>query len=401
MLALILFGGFVLSLETAIRLTPRLKTLAIQRGWIDAPDGQRKIHAAPIPNIGGLAIVAATLVGIGGFTLAAPWLPAGMAVLAPHPLIVLGACAIALVGFLDDLYDLNFRIKLAAQIAVALLVVASGFRIDVMGRILDNEPLELIIAIGLTVFWMVGTMNAVNFIDGMDGLAGGAVAIALAGLTGVHLVHGHVEGMILFVALMGAVLGFLRYNFHPATIFMGDSGSLFLGYLLAAYALMGSAHRDPVLQFMIPVVAMGLPILDTGLSITRRLLRGQSLFYPDRDHIHHRLAALTTHRRAVILLYALSAFFAVGAVGMSALHAPAAFALFGLGTVLVALFLQQLGYLPWGPFYHSDSPESKGSRYGKRSAFRMDEPPEHHAPGAPVGGDGAGVKTTWPSPPGA
>ena len=371
MLVLVLFGGFVLSLETAIHLTPRLRDLAIRRGWVDAPDGRRKIHTAPIPNIGGLAIAAGTLVGLLAFVAVQPWLPEGFDALAPPPLIVLGAIIIALVGFWDDLRDLNFRIKLVAQIGVATLVILSGYRIDLFGRVLGEGTLDLAVSVFLTLVWMVGTMNAVNFIDGMDGLAAGSVAIALAGLAGVFLVGGHVEGMILFVAVMGALLGFLRYNWHPASVFMGDSGSLFIGFLLAAYALRGSAHDHPVLQFAIPVVAMGLPILDTGISITRRLWRGQSPFHSDREHLHHRVAELTSHRGAVLLLYVLSAFFALGAVGMAALRAPAAFALFGVGTALVIVFLYQLGSLP-------GTRVQRSGVGGRRSIMRP-----------PVGGDGA------------
>lgn len=357
MLALVLFFGFVLSFEAALFLTPAVRRLALERGFVDQPDGDRKIHSEPVPAIGGVAIVGATLFGLMCFLLAQPWLPEPLPSLGPPPLIVLGAVLIAGVGIIDDRRDLNFKSRLLAQVLVSLLVVASGYKIDVLDRVLGDGTVGLIVSVLLTVVWMVGTMNAVNFIDGMDGLAAGSVGIAIIGISGVHIVSGNVSGMILAVALVGALLGFLRYNSHPATIFMGDGGSLFLGYLLASFALRGGAHPHPVLQFVIPVVAMGLPILDTGVSIIRRLATGHPPFYPDRNHIHHRLAGIASYRRTILLLYVLSGFFAVGAIAMALVAPIPAFVIFALGCACTAWFLFRLGYFSGDA---PDEPPRKG-----------------------------------------
>ncbi len=350
-LFLALLAGFALSLVTALVVIPWVRAFALRRGWADQPDGHRKIHTSPIPNVGGVGIVVASLVGGGGLILARPWLPAEVAVvLVPPPLLLLaGAVLIAAVGFWDDLRDLHFRPKFFAQVAVSTLVILSGYRITVLDGVLGEGGFAFFASILLTLVWMVGTMNAVNMLDGMDGLAAGGVAIAFGGLVGVHAIQGDPVALVLAVAVVGALIGFLRYNFNPASIFMGDSGSLFLGYLLAAYALRGTAHPNPVLALVIPVVAMGLPILDTLLSISRRLYLRRSLFQPDRDHIHHRLALRTTHRRTVLILYTLSAFFALGAMTMAASTALVAGLVFLMGVVAVMVFLLQLVHLPWQP----------------------------------------------------
>lgn len=350
-LLLALLAGLALSFVTALVIIPRVRSFALRLGWADEPDGQRKIHKAPIPNVGGIGIVIASLVGGGGLLLARPWLPVEVAAaLVPPPLMLIGgALLIALVGFWDDLRDLHFRPKFLAQIAVSALVILSGYRITILDGLLGEGGIAFFISVLITLVWMVGTMNAVNMIDGMDGLAAGAVAIAFGGLVGVHALQGDYVALVLVVAIVGALLGFLRYNFNPATIFMGDSGSLFLGYLLAAYSLRGTAHSNAVLALIIPVVAMGLPILDTLMSISRRLYLRRSLFHPDRDHIHHRLAMRTTHRRTVLILYALSIFFALGAITMAASPAPVAVLVLLMGVSAISVFLLQLVHLPWQP----------------------------------------------------
>jgi len=189
-------------------------------------------------------------------------------------------------------------------------------------------------------------MNAVNFIDGMDGAAAGVVAVAFAGLAVAHAIGGDLGALVLAAAVIGALIGFLRYNFYPASIFMGDSGSLFLGYGLAAYALRGTAHANPVLALVIPAVIMGIPVLDTGVSILRRRLTGKSLFSPDRDHIHHRLLVQMSTRRASLTLYGFGAFLALGALVMASMGPVGAAVTFLLGSVAVYGFLNYVGYLP-------------------------------------------------------
>ena len=349
---LILLGGFMLSLGLAVLLVPPVRRIALQKGWTDAPDGKRKIHGTPIPNVGGLAIAGAFFGGVGAMLLARPFLPPAWTALLtpPPPLILLGAVVITLVGFWDDLHDLHFRPKAWAQALVAGLVVLSGFRIELLDGVLGGGPLAAVASVGLTVIWMVGAMNAINMIDGMDGLAAGVTAIALAGLAGVHAAGGDFGALVLVAALAGALVGFLRFNFAPASIFMGDSGSLFLGYLLGAYALRGSAHAHPVLLLVIPVVVMGLPVLDAVLSIARRYVQRRSPFYPDRDHIHHRVALrLNSPRRAALALYGVGVFFALGALAMALSRPQTAALIFMGGCVVVGGFLQTLGYFGGAP----------------------------------------------------
>jgi len=174
---------------------------------------------------------------------------------------------------------------------------------------------------------------------------GASYLIIMVALAGVYLIGGRIADLVVSVALVGALLGFLRYNFYPAKIFMGDSGSLFLGYLLAVFALKGRAHDVPVLALVIPVVAMGLPILDTGTSIMRRLIDGKPLFSADQDHIHHRLAEKLSHRNTVLALYGVGLFFASGAMLMAAVSPRMAVTILLAGTAVVALFLYSLGYL--------------------------------------------------------
>ena len=340
--------GFAVSLAAALVLVPIVGRAALRMGWVDAPDGRRKVHRLPTPNVGGLAILGATLVGTAAMTLWAYELPDdwAAALTLPGRRVLLGALGIALVGLLDDLRDLDFRAKLAAQLAAAGLAFSANLRIELLDGVLGTGAVGMTASFALTAVWMVGMMNAVNLIDGMDGLAAGVVAIAMGGLAAVHAIGGDVEYLVLVAAVTGAVAGFLRYNRAPATVFMGDSGSLFLGYVLGAYALRGTAHADPVLALVIPAVVMGLPVLDLLVSILRRWATGRRLFSPDTDHIHHRLAGQMEEAEAVRTLYWLGIFLALGACAMAAFPGPLATLVFALGSGVVYSFLRGVGYLP-------------------------------------------------------
>lgn len=339
--------GFLVSLAAALLLVPAVRRIALARGWVDTPDGVRKWHGRSVPNVGGLAIVGA--VGLGGVAalLTSVFVEDASRALSPPPLlVVLGALAIAVVGLWDDLRDLSYRAKFTAQLSVTALAVLGGVRIEVFDAALGGGALALVVSAGLTVVWMVGMMNAVNLIDGMDGLAAGVVAIALTGLAFVHAMGGDIGALVLVVVVTGALLGFLRYNFAPASVFMGDSGSLFLGYLLAAYALRGTGHDDPVFALVIPVVVMGVPVLDLLVSIVRRRRAGAPLFQPDRDHMHHRLQARMPTHRAALALYGLGGFFALGAVTMATLSVQGAATTFVGGSLVVYGVLLAMGYAP-------------------------------------------------------
>lgn len=340
--------GFLVSLIAALLLTPTVRRLGRRAGWVDAPDGDRKRHAATVPNVGGLAIVGAVCLGMTAMTTARFELPSELAVALtlPSPLVLLGALLIAAVGLVDDLWDVHHSTKFVAQLAVTALAFLGGARVEVFDSYIGDGSLALVVSAVLTVVWMVGMMNAVNLIDGMDGLAAGVVAIAFAGLACAHALGGDFGALVLVAAMGGALLGFLRYNVSPASIFMGDSGSLFLGYALAAYALRGTAHVNPVLALVIPAVIMGIPVLDTVVSILRRKLTGKPLFYPDRDHIHHRLESQISTRRATLVLYGFGVFLALGALAMVASGPMVAASIFVVGCVVVYAFLCYVRYLP-------------------------------------------------------
>lgn len=346
-MTLVLTGTFVLSLVAALLVVPLVREGARRLRWTDAPDGERKLHPHPTPAVGGVALVAAFVVGVNGMQLLGPLFGAGglVAALAPPTAVVLGAGLVAALGLLDDLLDLGYRTKLLGQTAAAGLVWLGGLRVTLLDSALGGGTDALVVSAVLTVLWVVGVANAVNLVDGRDGLAGGLVALAFAGIAGAHVLRGDVGGLLLVAAVLGALLGFLRYNAPPASIFMGDSGSLFLGYLLAAYGLRGTAHAEPLLALAVPAVALGLPLLDALVTVGRRLALRRSLFRPDRDHIHHRVAARLSGRASGWALGGIGGGLAAVAVAMAASPAPAALGLLAAVGAGALVLLWWLGYL--------------------------------------------------------
>lgn len=345
MVLLALITGALLSFAATALLIPPISRLAVQKGWVDRPDNQRKLHARPTPTIGGIAIVAgfvagctylATLPGLALFSFAD--LPAGFWI---------GALVIVATGFYDDVRGMGFKAKFVVQFFVAYLLLHAGYRIDVSQLpFVETDAFDqALYSIPLTILWIVGIINAVNLIDGVDGLAGGVTLIGFACLAVVFGMQGAMVPVIIAVIIGGALLGFLLHNFNPASIFMGDSGSLFLGYLLAVVSLSGKAHVDPWLSILVPMIALGLPVLDTSLSIVRRITERKTVFAPDHDHIHHRLVGMFSTRKAVLLLYGVSLCFGTAAIGISLLTPIEGLGVLSLTLVLVAAFLTVLGYL--------------------------------------------------------
>jgi UDP-GlcNAc:undecaprenyl-phosphate GlcNAc-1-phosphate transferase len=223
----------------------------------------------------------------------------------------------AVVGLYDDIRHMHFLTKFAFQIGVAILMISGGFVIpEVFNPFTDDAvALPRWIAILLSAGWIVGAINAINLLDGMDGLASGVSVIVFGSLTAAYMVMGDWTNSAWVAVIVGALLGFLRYNFNPAKIFMGDSGSMFLGFLIAAYSLRGASRANSLLALLIPIIAMGLPVIDTGLAIVRRFLERRPLFHPDKDHIHHRVVRKLglSHRNTVLALYTVSIGFGVAA----------------------------------------------------------------------------------------
>lgn len=309
----IAFSIALLFVVPAIRL---LRSRAGRLGMIDAPDGGRHVHSAPVPNVGGIAIFFAcgmTLALMLVITQVASGLPLHTAALTP---ILGGAAAMHLLGLLDDRRKLSVRTKLIAQAVISAAVFAGGLRISgitlpFVGPVEFGTGLSLM----LTVGWLVGLTNAFNLIDGADGVAGGAALTAALAMFIVALVLGQPVIALALVIVAGAVLGFLFFNFPPATVFLGNSGSLFVGFLLASLGLAGSSKATTVLAIAIPVVSLGLPVLDTLLAIVRRLIRGDRITQGDLGHIHHRLLDLVhSPRKVALILYASCAVFALASL---------------------------------------------------------------------------------------
>jgi len=327
--------------------TPLVIRLAHRLGAVDAP-GTRKVHHTPIPRIGGLAVFI-------GFSSGLAFAAYATGNLFPVPQVsvywwglALAATFVLLVGLIDDARGLCFRWKFAAQIAAATFVWLCGFRIDTLTNPLLGGSLDVgVWSLPLTVLWVVGITNAVNLIDGLDGLATGITLITTLTVGVIAFMRGEFGTAAASITLAGALAGFLRFNFNPARIFLGDSGSMFLGFVLAVTAARGSQKGPTVVALFVPLLVLGLPLMDTGLAILRRLYwlaaRGvgapstagymmrnfTQIFLPDRSHIHHRLLELgLSQRRAVIVLYVVASVFA-----------GCAFLLVMMNSALVALLL--------------------------------------------------------------
>ncbi|NLP18117.1 MAG: undecaprenyl/decaprenyl-phosphate alpha-N-acetylglucosaminyl 1-phosphate transferase [Firmicutes bacterium] len=307
---------FILALSITYTLTPLMKKLAFRTGAVDYPDSGasgRRVHIRPTPRLGGLAIYlgfilpALTLIPIEGSRLYG---------------LLLGASLVLLVGVVDDYRNLSPRLKLGGQLIAALVFIYLGNRV----LWLSNpwaEGLEDAMwyigpwAVPLTLLWMVGVTNTINLIDGLDGLAAGVTSIASITLLLVALQEGQGSIVVLTAALAGSTLGFLPYNFNPAQIFMGDGGSLFLGFVLAAIAVQGTLKSATVIALAVPMVALGLPIIDTFFAIFRRYRNGSPIFKADKGHLHHRLLERgLSQRQAVLFLYSVSGVFGMGALAI-------------------------------------------------------------------------------------
>ncbi|MCL6572535.1 MAG: undecaprenyl/decaprenyl-phosphate alpha-N-acetylglucosaminyl 1-phosphate transferase, partial [Bacillus sp. (in: Bacteria)] len=287
----------VISFSAAILLTPLVKKLAFRIGATDKPN-YRKVHSRIMPRLGGLAIFLSFIIGILIYS------PVGEY----HLPIVIGSIIIILTGMLDDVKEISPKLKLAGQIAAAAMVVIyGGLKVEFInlpfGGIIDFGYLS----IPLTMIWIIGITNAINLIDGLDGLAGGVSSIALFSIAGMSMVtgNGYVTVMALIVAV--STVGFLFYNFHPAKIFMGDTGALFLGYIIAVLSLLGYKNIT-FISLIIPVIILAVPISDTFFAIVRRLVNKQPLSAPDKSHLHHCLLKNGfSHRQTVLLIYAMAA----------------------------------------------------------------------------------------------
>ncbi|MFC5403612.1 glycosyltransferase family 4 protein [Cohnella soli] len=344
MLAL-LFIAFAVTMGLALVLTPLVKKFAVRIGAIDVPN-HRKVHTRIMPRLGGVAIYGSFVIGI---LLVLPFVPEGTLSSYNRDLIyglLTGGTIIVLLGALDDKFDLSAKLKLLVQIGAACVVVF-GFdvKIDLLNIPFgsDMQPLGEWLSIPLTIFWIVGVTNAINLIDGLDGLAAGVSGIAVATIMVMAIIMGNTPVILISAVLLGSIIGFLFFNFHPAKIFMGDSGSLFLGFALATLSMLGF-KQITVVSFVTPLLIIGVPLSDTFFAIIRRWRSKKPIFAPDKGHLHHCLQQLGfSHRKTVLIIYGIAAFFGTCAVIQSAVSNS------GLGNwitfiVICALvFLLQIG----------------------------------------------------------
>lgn len=302
MLKIILLSG--LTMFIALIVTPGIMKLSLKIDATDKPN-HRKVHTDPVPTLGGLAIFISFLIGL--------------IILQPensyHLSIVVGAFIIILLGFFDDLYNLSPKIKLFVQILAAVLVVYwGGLQVEFINLPFGGKIEFGILSSIVTILWIVGVTNAINLIDGLDGLAAGISAIALLTIAGMAMIMGDVYVTIIALILFFSTVGFLRYNFFPAKIFMGDTGALFLGYMISVLSLLGFKNIT-FISFLTPIFILAVPISDTLIAMVRRYINNQPITSADSSHLHHRLLKIgLSHKQAVIYLYVLSGLFSLAAI---------------------------------------------------------------------------------------
>ena len=337
----IYFWAFAAALIVALLATPAVILLAKKTGAMDAPNS-RKVHKKPVPRIGGLAIYAGFMAAI--IFVAIKFGFDGEQVKETVGLVLSGSLIVAL-GLLDDYKNLPARVKLEGQILAAIvLVLFFDVRIDfVTDPFGDYLYLEWF-AIPATIFWLVGLTNTVNLIDGLDGLAAGVASIASITIMFVALDQNLILVAVLTAALAGAAVGFLKYNFNPAEIFMGDTGSMFLGFMLAGISVTGSVKSVATIALIVPIFALGLPILDTTFAIVRRFRGGVPIFKPDKGHLHHRLLSVGfTQRQAVLLMYVISALFGLSAIALTEVSRQVAVLILLIVIVAIIYGVKKLG----------------------------------------------------------
>ena len=334
--------------------------MALKLNAVDHPS-DRKMHVTPVPRLGGVGIWLGFMTALAGFLIFQRFFPSeviNLPISREFQGILLGGFVILIVGIIDDIWSLTPFFKLGGQLAAALVLVGFGVKMEFIGNPF-GEPGALFylgnIGILMTVFWVIAFANIVNFIDGLDGLAAGISVIAGLTFFFFGLQTGQVGSSLMTLAIAGAALGFLHHNFFPAKIFMGDSGSMFLGYLFGAITVNGVMKSVAAVALFSPLIIMGIPILDAALAILRRYLSKTPVTQADRDHLHHRLIKRgLTHKQTVLFIYAWSA--ALSAIGLTLRFLPSTekYLIIIAGLFLTLLFAEVVGFfdnlnvLRWG-----------------------------------------------------
>ncbi|MGI6567552.1 MAG: undecaprenyl/decaprenyl-phosphate alpha-N-acetylglucosaminyl 1-phosphate transferase [Firmicutes bacterium] len=329
-------------------ITPWYRRAAEKLGLVDEPNA-RRLNRVPVPTGGGIVIMAAFW--------AAVWLSGARHQAVPG--LLAGSLIIGITGLADDRLDLRARTKLMGQILAAAAVVANGTVVQFVTNPFGGMIYLGWLGIPLTILWIVAVTNMFNFIDGLDGLAAGVAVIASVSLFGVAHELGYSFVALLLLALAGSTLGFLRYNFNPASVFMGDTGAMFLGFMLSSLAVEGALKGAATVAVAVPVVILGLPTLDTVFSVVRRVRNGVPFYQADQGHLHHRLLDLgLSQRQAVLLLYGTALVF--GSLGVLLVQAPPALGL-GLLFILMGLLISMANR--WGWIDHGKESRGQGERF--------------------------------------
>lgn len=303
--------AYVVAAGATCGLTPLVRRIALRSGALDHPN-ERKVHQRPLPTWGGIALVVGFFAGA---LAAGGWHQVPFRTLIG---ISSGAVLVAVMGFVDDRLDLPAKVKFVLQVVSVLPLLLCGITINMLSHPLARQEQIILptwLSWAVTTIWVVAVTNAINLIDGLDGLAAGVTAIAGAALAIIALACGQLPVALLCAGLAGAAVGFLPWNWHPATILMGDTGAYFLGYVVAGATIQGAFKMAAAIAIFIPLLVLAVPLLDTALSPLRRFLRGRPAFAADREHVHHRLVAMgLSEPRVVLLTYAVTA--ACGAIAI-------------------------------------------------------------------------------------
>jgi UDP-GlcNAc:undecaprenyl-phosphate/decaprenyl-phosphate GlcNAc-1-phosphate transferase len=341
------FALFLIATFASLILTPLVRRLCERLNLLDVPLDGRRMHSKAVPRLGGVAIYLSCVIALSTLPLIDNLLTRTLQVFTPEIFIALiPATLVFFFGIYDDLRGTNATIKFTALGLIATLFFILGGRIEVLSiPFLGPVHLPATVSYVITVLWLVGIANAFNLIDGMDGLASGAALFASLVILAISFAQGQPMMIIFSLVLCGALAGFLRYNFNPASIFLGDSGALFVGFTLASLSVLGSQKATTTVAVAIPILAFGLPVVDTAVTILRRIISGKPIFQGDNEHIHHMLIARGwSQQGAVLILYAACAAFSLAAILFNGTASRLiGFGLFVLGVVTL-LGLGRLRY---------------------------------------------------------
>jgi len=328
---------FIISLALSLSMTPVVKKIAVKLGAMDVPKDERRVHKKPMPLMGGLAIYISIII------TSLIFLPIDKSLIS----ILIGGSIICISGIIDDIKDISPRMKLVFQIVAAIVLIIGDVKIDAITNPFTKTTklIQLgIFSIPITIFWVVGITNTLNLIDGLDGLAAGVAMIASLSFLFVAGKFNYVPVMIISSIIAGACLGFLPYNFNPASIFMGDTGALFLGFMLASLSIEGVMKSVATIAVVVPIIILGVPIFDTTFAIFRRLLNGKSIAEADKGHLHHRLLQMGySQKKTVLILYFISAIFGLCAVLIAKINSKRAVTISIIIFIITILLAGKMG----------------------------------------------------------